>query len=114
MAIPLAMTTITVTRASAIGSPTPDPLDSTPSITTIATGVRASIDPPTTATVRLAGGDRVVYKSKLLCDPTPIAVADTVIDAVTGNVWTVDWVQPSPQLGLDHTIAGVRLVTGAV
>jgi hypothetical protein len=115
MAIPLSTTLVTITRPTFPStSPSPDPYDSTPTLTVIASGVRATIAPPTSATVRLVGGDRDVYNSKLICDPTPVAVDDTVTDTVTGNVWTVLWVQASPQLGLSHTIAGIRLVTGAV
>lgn len=114
MAVPLATTTVTVTRNQLPAAPNDDPYDSTPTVTTIATAVRATIDPPTEATVRLNGGDRVVYNSKLLCDPVLMAVGDFVADAATGLTWVVMAFQQVNGLGLNHTFANIRLTTGSV
>ena len=111
MAIPLATTTITITRP--VETPGADPLDTTPVETQIASGIRAVISVPTSATLRLPGGDRVVYNARLTCDQADVEVGDTVTDALTSQVWSVMWVQPSVKF-VSHTIAGLRLVTGAV
>lgn len=114
MAVPFSNTLVTITRNVFAGSPTPDPLDSTPVVTVIASGVRATVNPPVTATEKLVHGDRVVYKSKLTCDPTAVLVADIVADAITGITWAVTWVTQVKGLGMDHTLAGLRMVSGGV
>jgi hypothetical protein len=112
MSVPLANTTVTITRNVYAGTPTPDPLDSTPTVQTVASGARATIAPPKSAKETLIRGDHVVYESELVCDPTALQVADFVLDNSTGLTWSVLWVTQVTSLGMNHTQAGLRRLTG--
>lgn len=116
--IPLATTTLTVTRDESNGQAADpgepydpyDPSGTTPTV--VAAGVRATIGVPS-ATVGLAGGDRVAYSAKFVADPSDIEPADTVTDTA-GTVWSVLWARQAGTFGLGHTEGELRLVTGAV
>lgn len=109
MAIPLATTTITATRIEA--AQTVDDYDADqPAPTTIATGVRATVGPPS-ATTELVGGRRVEYSARFACDPTPLQPGDTVTDG-DGNTWRVIWAQQVSAFGNTHTFGELRATTG--
>lgn len=112
MTIPLATTHVTVTRSLLDGDTDQYDPDEYPDPDTavIATGVRAVISPPTAST-NLVAGQRVSFGAKLICDPTDLQASDTVTED-NGTVWTVLWARPIKAVGLDHTEAGLRMVTG--
>lgn len=108
--IPLATTTITVTRIEAganVDPYDPDP----PAPTTVATDIRAVISPPT-ASVGLSGGNRVEYGAALRCDPVSLLAGDTVTDS-TGTAWMVLWAREVNALGLSFMESKLRLIEGA-
>ena len=106
--IPLATTTITVSRVEATDV---DPYDAAqPSPTTIASGVRAVVGTPS-ASVALSSGDKVVYAASLRCDPVDVQPGDTVTDS-TGTAWTVLWAREVNAVGLDFMEGQLRLVQG--
>jgi hypothetical protein len=113
--IPLATSQITVNRVEGTAADSFDPYDpydpTQPAPTVIVTGVRAVIGTPSASEV-LAGGDRVVYASELMCDPCDLQAADTVTDT-SGTVWTVLWARLVVGFGLDHMQGQLRLVQGA-
>lgn len=114
MPIPFATTTITVTRIETSSASTDliDPYDAVqPAPTTVASGVRATIGPPS-ATTELAGGRRVEYDVRFASDVTDLEPGDTVTDA-TGNVWRLIWAQRVAALGSDHMVGLLRATTGA-
>lgn len=106
--IPLATNTVTVTR---VVETDVDPYDADqPSPTTIVSGVRAVVSPPS-VNVALSGGDKVVYTANLRCDPCDLQAADTVTDN-TGTAWFVLWAKEINALGFDFMLAQLRLVQG--
>lgn len=108
--IPLATTTITVTRADMTGAA--DPYDpDPPAPTVVASGVRAVIGAPK-ATTKLSGGTKVDYTATLRCDPCTITGGDTVTDA-GGTAWLALWAIEVDALGLDFIEGELRLQTGA-
>lgn len=107
--IPLATTTITVTRVPA--DPARDAYDPAPDPVTVATGIRAVIGQPTAA-VTLTGGDEVAYRFPLTCDPTDLQPGDTIVDAA-GIEYRLDWARLETGFGLDHMTGSLRIVTGA-
>ncbi len=111
MALPLATTTVSITRPVIPAGA--DPYDSTPTYTVIASGVRAVIDVPMSAKFRLIFGDRVVYDASMSSDPTDVEVGDTVTDLTSNQAWIVEKVQQVYHLGMAHTLAGLRYTTGA-
>ena len=109
--IPLATTTITVQRTEV--PPDTDGYEADPPAPTeIASGIRAVVSPPG-ASVSLAGGDRVVTRTRITSDPVDCRSGDTVIDDSTCQCWLVDSVQQIAGLGVTHTLIQVRYVTGA-
>ena len=86
----------------------PDP----PAPRCIATGVRATISPPSGST-RLVGGERIIYDTKAYLDPTSLEAGDTVTDDFDGTVWTVLNVRKIQSLGFEHLTASLREVKGA-
>lgn len=109
MSIPLALTTITVTR--------PDPTvdgyaASKPAPTTVASGVRAAITNDTGNTV-LTGGVRTQYTFVLNADPCDVQAADLVTDNQTGATYIVEWAQLRTGFGCDHVNGRLRITTGA-
>ncbi|HEX3539653.1 MAG TPA: hypothetical protein VHT75_04340 [Acidimicrobiales bacterium] len=108
--IPLATSTITVSRVEAPANT--DPYDpGQPAPTTIATGVRAVVSPPT-ADATLSGGNKVVYAARLRCDPCGVAAGDTVADS-TGITWICLWARRVTAVGLDFIEGQLRMVEGA-
>jgi hypothetical protein len=106
--IPLATTTITITRQD----PTVDGYAPTKSVTTVAAGVRAAITGPSGTTI-LTGGTRTEYTWVFNADPCDVKVADVVTDDATGTAYTVDWITARTGLGLDHVNGRLKLVQGA-
>lgn len=80
--------------------------------TTTATGVAATIGSPSGRDQLLAGGGREVVDAVLNCDPITAEHTDRIEDLGTGEVWEIVWVQNRPGLGLDHTRAGLKRVSG--
>lgn len=112
MALPLATTTVTVSR-SVLPDPDTDPTDAdypTPSV--VQTGLRATIGTPS-ASASDQGGTRVVYTAQMTTDPADIRPRDLITDA-DGTQWSVLWARNSGALGLQITQARLQLVTGAV
>lgn len=127
--IPLATTLITVTRidtsTGTVDTPGDydtgpdydtddliDPYDATqPAPTTVDSNVRAAIGPPT-ATVELAGGRRVEYDARLVCDPCDLQPGDTVTTA-NGDSWRLLWARRVTAFGNDHMLGLLRATTGA-
>lgn len=110
--IPFATSIGTVTRVEDATDRDPyDPPSDHPAPTTIASGVRAVISPPT-GTARLVGGTRIVYDAKLTCDPTDLQQNDVWIDS-GGLTWTVLSASQINAIGLRFTAAQLRLVEGA-
>lgn len=111
--IPLALTLLTVQRVTPVpgDSGIIDGYDPEPAPVTVASGIRAVIGQPS-ASVVLAGGDRVVYSATFAADPCSIEPGDVVIDS-TGTVWSALWSRSVVGLGLSHTAGELRLVSGA-
>lgn len=109
MAIPLALTQITVTRANPADDDGYDPTPATP--ITVAAGVRAAITSPSGVAV-LTGGTRAEYTVVLNCDPCDVRAGDMVTDG-TGQKYQVLVAWPRIGLGLDHIEGRMRYVTGA-
>ena len=108
MAIPLATTTITVSRVAA--DPERDPADEQPAATPVASGIRAHLS-------GLTGAENFptqeVISRKLICDPTDLEHGDTVHDDTTGLDYQVVYAEQRVGLQMDHTEAGLKKVTGA-
>lgn len=112
MAIPLALTTLTIQRVTPVPGDDGivDAYDPQPAPTTIASGIRATIGQPS-ANVVLSGGDRVVYSASFDADPCSIQPGDVVIDG-SGTVWSALYATTVYGLGLSHTTGELRLVSG--
>lgn len=106
MAIPLALTTVTVVERSSDGDPYEDPTESV-----LATGVRAVIGSPTGVDLRV-GGDKAVIDAAAQLDPCEISRTCRLYDEQTEQVWDVAWVQARFGLGLDHVRVGLTIVEG--
>lgn len=107
MGVPLATTTVTITKPAPGGDPYEDAARST-----IVAGLRAHIGSPRGSEKRTGGSEELV-DAVLLCDP--IAGLDhycTVTDDNTADTWQVDWVRSRRGLGLDHVRAGLLTVSG--
>lgn len=111
MAIPLHTTTITVLRVAT--DPGRDPYDALPEPAVVAAGVRAHLSSPS-GRERTAGGSQEVVEFRLACDPVDLRHTDQVRDETTGLVYEVVWTRERQALGLDHTQAGLKQVTGVV
>lgn len=109
--IPVATTTIAVLRRSVLA--TDDPYEVTAVPAAVAEGVRAVIGAPSGLEV-LAGGSQEDVTHRLDCDTTDLRSTDQVEDEATGDTYDVVWARDRTGLGLDHTVAGLRQVTGAV
>jgi hypothetical protein len=109
MPIPLHNTRITITRSTATG--TTDLYDAPDAATeTIATGIRAAIDPPSGIS-QLVAGQRVEYTARMNADPCDLQAFDTVT-ATDGTTWTVLWARTQTSLGISYVEADLRLVQG--
>jgi hypothetical protein len=104
MALPLATTTISV-LAPVDGDDTVAPGTGAP----IHTRVPAAFSSPSGNDV---AGSRT--DARLLADPLPdLTQRHVVVDEITFQRWTVEWVDQRQGLGLDHTVAGVNRIRGA-
>lgn len=110
MAIPLATTTVTVTRVPP--DATRDGYDAPPAPVTVASGIRATISGPKSR-VNLAGGQRVVSDASFHTDPADIQPGDTLTDATSGRAYSVLWAQQRYELGLGYCYGDLRIVSGA-
>lgn len=108
MAIPLATTTITITRPAVAD----DPYDGAETTTTVAAGVRAHISTPSGREQR-AGGSQETIDFRLNCDTVDLRHGDRVTDA-QAEAYEVVWAQARVGLGLDHVEAGLRQAGAAV
>lgn len=114
MAIPLHLTLLTIQRVTPVpgDDDQEDGYDAgQPAPATIASGIRAVIGQPS-ASVVLAGGDRIVYTATFAADPCDIRPGDTVIDSA-GTLWRCQFSVLNTGLNLDHQEGELRLVTGA-
>lgn len=113
MAVPLATTTVTISRIAA--DPDRDPYDAPPDPTDVASGVRAHIS-TATGTEAVAGGSQEVVNFRMSCDPFDggLLHTDTVSDDTSGEVYDVVWAVARFGVGLDHFQAGLRQVSGVV
>lgn len=113
--IPLSTTTIRVERVPTVddGGDPVDPYDPQPDAEIVAEAVRAVISSPT-GRERNIGGTQSAVEFSLSCDPVDLRHTDTVHDEATGLTYQVVWVtsRPSGGLGLDHTRAGLKMVSG--
>lgn len=108
--IPLALTTITVSRVASDG--TLDGYDPQPDPTTITTGLRAVIGNPG-GSQNITAGDRTVVTFPFTTDPADIQADDTITDETTGTQYRVEWCRPRTGLGLDHVEGECEQVSGA-
>lgn len=105
--IPIRTTTI-----DALASTETEPGDTRTWIT-YAAGVGAHISSPTGNERNANGGGRETIDARLYADLTAgMAHTDRVVDNGTGLTYEVVWVQTRQGLGLDHTAAGLRRITG--
>lgn len=105
--IPLATTTITVSRR---GSESAN--YETPILTVVASGVRAHIGSPF-GSETLQGGSRESVAFRLDCDPVELDSECRVTDERTAELYEVIWAKQRKGLGLDHTVADLRQVSGS-
>lgn len=104
--IPLASTTVTVTRANGTG----DPYEPA-STSTVTAGAPAHISAPNGTSERVGGAQEVVDAVLYLPSVPALKPADSVVDAL-GDRYTVTWVRTRRGLGLDHQQAGLVAVRG--
>lgn len=116
--IPIATTTITVTREARPATEDPlgegydEPEDRDDTAATIAGGVRAVIATGS-GNGSKAGGESEQVEFRLTCDPCPLSYLDTVTDDTTGDVYEVRWATETPGVaGLGHVAAGLRTTKG--
>ena len=113
MPIPFATTAITIVRSAL--PLTEDPYDPpadypNPDSTLIVTGIRAVVSVPTANTI-LTIGDRIVYTSKLTCDPCDLREADLVTES-SGRIWVCLGPTPFGAFAISGMQAQLRLVQG--
>jgi len=111
MSLPLATTTISVTRRVDRSDEDPWDRDEGPQPTVIASGVPADIS----LNMARSGspGDTETREFMLACDRTDLTFRDTVTDEKTGEVYEVTWATLNPGLpGFEHIQAGLRQVSG--
>ena len=109
--IPLTTTTVTVHRVAV--DPIRDGYDPLPAPVVIAAAVPAHISAPGGDEDR-DGGTRELTAARLLCQTTDLLHTDRVVDDSTGITFEVLAVQHRRGLGLDHTVADLQRITGAV
>ena len=112
MSIPVHTTTISVLRVPA--DPERDPLDPQPPAAVIASGVRAHISTSRGSEAVASGGSQEVVYFRMSCDPTDLVHTDQVQDEQTGELYEVTWARFRVGMGLDHTQAGMKQVSGVV
>lgn len=113
MAIPFNTTLISIVRSTL--PVLEDPYDSpslypSPESTVIATGIRAVVSVPT-ANIALSIGDRVVYTSKLTCDPCDLEESDLVTES-SGRIWVALGPTPFGAFAISGMQCQLRLVQG--
>ena len=108
MSIPIHTTTISVLRVPEDAER--DPYDAQPEAEVIASGVRAHISTGG-GSETVVGGTQEVVTHRLSCDPTDIDHDDRIEDA-EGQTYDVVWVSDRVGLGMDHTQAGLKRVSG--
>jgi hypothetical protein len=106
--IPLATTTISVLVLDG----DTDPYEN-PSLTTVASGVKAHFSSPR-GSDRFIGGDQEIIDMRLDCDVCAFPFTAIVVDESNNDQWKTVWVRPRIGLGLDHIEAGVQRVQGMV
>lgn len=113
--IPFNTTLITIVRS--LLPVTEDPYDPVttpgypnPTSSVIVTGIRAVVSVPTANTI-LTIGDRIVYTSKLTCDPCDLREADLVTES-SGRIWTCLGPTPFGAFFISGMEAQLRLVEG--
>lgn len=112
MSIPIHTTTIRVLRVPA--DPERDPTEAQPDAEVIAAGVRAHISTSTGTEIVAGGASQEIVNFRLSSDPADIQHTDRIEDERTGEVYEVTWARQRIGVGLDHTQAGLRQVTGVV
>lgn len=118
MTIPIASTTVTI-YAPGVGDLDPlsdgydDPDVGVADPVARATGVRAVISAGGARGNSGVSGEGQELNFSLVCDPTTLDYRDTVLDEVTGQRFTVEWVVETPGIGdLGHMQAGLRSAEG--
>lgn len=108
MSIPLATTTITVSRPSTSSD---DYYDVRTAGTVVALNVRAHISEPS-GIEGLIGGRTEQTRFPFNSDICDVGGNDLVTDDVTGDIYEVIWVRKRLGLGVDHMTGQLRIVTG--
>lgn len=111
MTLPLSTTTIAVKRTAAGSDTDPYVVSDNTSDTTVATGIAAHISAPS-GFERVAGSGQEAVEFRLACETAAIGNNDRIIDLETNEIYEVIWAENRRGLGLDHTVAGLRKVTG--
>ena len=116
MPIPVATTTITVANPDP-GGMLDEPYEGLTYLT-VATGIRAVIDTPTSGAhggdEATKGGSQTTTVLRLFCDLCPVSRLSRVTDERNGRVFNVTWLQlyDDPSVGLSHIQGEVELVEG--
>lgn len=111
--IPLATTTITVTRNTLLATADPyDPVTASPE--TVASAVRAHLSAPGGFETQRGQSAQEDVAWRLSCDPCDLTNDCTVTDDNTGDTYEVEWARIRLGLGLDHVAAALRQVAGVV
>lgn len=111
--IPLATTTITVTRVALLATEDPyDPPTAAPE--TVAAGVRAHLSGPGGFEVQRGRSAQEDVAWRLSCDPCDLTNDCVVVDDATGDTFEVEWARSRSGLGVDHIEASLRQVAGVV
>lgn len=112
MGLPLATTTIDVTRPANDGSV--DLVDNNPPSTpsTVASSIPAVISSPTSRT-SLVSGERVVVSASFRSDPCDVQTGDTLTDNTSGQSYLVLWALSRYELGLTYSYGDLQIVKGA-
>lgn len=100
-------TTITVERPSGGDIYDPDTADAT----VVSTGTRAHISAPS-GRANTIGGEQEAVELRLYCPIIDLVHTDIVIDETTDERFQVVWKKQRNGLGLDHIVAGLKLVDG--
>lgn len=110
--ITVVTTTISVLRYPI--DPTADPTDPRLEPSVIASGVRAHISTSRGSEEVGSGATQEIVTFRLSCDPTDLTNDDVVRDEQSGEEYEVLWARHREGLGLSHTQAAMRQVSGVV
>lgn len=105
--IPLATTSVVIERLQ----DGVDPYEDEDAWMPIATGVPGHISSPT-GQERAIGGEQSEIDAVLLADTLELQHTDRITDE-RGDTYRVTWVRYRVGLGLDHTVAGLKVFEGA-